>query len=89
MWPRSPRQIDEFDGPARFVDARRATSDRKGEPGTTYTHPKRGKRPMRAEDGIHLTTDAVRWLMAEPVLKTFGACWDKDIAATMKRGAAQ
>ena len=73
--------IDEFDGPAVFVDARRATSDSKGEPGTTFKHPTKGSRPMRAADGIHLTTEAVRNLLAAPVHKAFGECWDADVAA--------
>ena len=73
--------INEFDGPAVFVDARRATSNKNGEPGVTYRHPKKGKQPMRTSDGIHLTTDAVRTLLAAPVYKAFADCWDSDVAA--------
>ncbi|MGB0588270.1 MAG: hypothetical protein ACPGU1_01200 [Myxococcota bacterium] len=73
--------IEEFDGPAVFVDARRATSNKNGEPGVTYRHPKKGNRPMRTDDGIHLTTEAVRTLLAAPVHRAFAPCWDSDIAA--------
>jgi lysophospholipase L1-like esterase len=72
--------IAEFDGPAIFVDARRATSNKKGEPGVTYRHPKKGVRPMRTSDGIHLTTEAVRTLLAAPVYEAFAPCWDGDVA---------
>jgi uncharacterized protein len=72
--------IEEFDGPAVFVDARRATSDSQGGAGVTYRHPKKGQRPMRTKDGIHLTTEAVRTLLAAPVYDAFASCWDGDVA---------
>ncbi|MDP6946720.1 MAG: hypothetical protein QF464_21400, partial [Myxococcota bacterium] len=73
--------IEEFDGPAVFVNARKATSTSEGEAASTYRHPTKGTRPLRTKDGIHLTTEAVRWLLAEPVYQAFGDCWDADTAA--------
>lgn len=61
------REIQAFGGPAVLVDAYAATSDGKNRPKDTFRIPgKRGRHDMRGHDGIHLTIEAVRALMARP-----------------------
>ncbi|MCB9728847.1 MAG: DUF459 domain-containing protein [Deltaproteobacteria bacterium] len=69
------REVEAFDGKAIFVDSYAATTDAKGHPIRTFKAPGSKKaQPAYGEDGIHLTSEAVRWLLAEPVRKLIGAC---------------
>ena len=64
-----------FDGPAFVVDAYRATTDSAGHPLSHFRLKGETKsRPIYVDDGIHLTEDAVRYLMAEPVLEVIEYC---------------
>jgi hypothetical protein len=78
------REVEAFAGKAIFVDSYAATSDGKGRPRKTFKAPG-SKREQAAfgDDGIHLTTEAVRWLLAEPVRQHIGACvaLSKELAA--------
>ena len=68
-------EIEAFDGRAIYVDAFAATTDARRRPITTFKQPGvREPQPARTSDGIHLTTDAVRWLLAEPVLQLLTPC---------------
>jgi|GEM_PF-1371872 len=62
-------------GKAVFVDAFEATRDSRGRPLEEAKLPGSDKvERIRTPDNIHLTTDAVRWLMAEPVLEQIRPC---------------
>ena len=73
-------EIEAFNGPAVFVDARAATTDSQGKPIVTFTVEGKKKRlAARAKDGIHLTTNAVKWLMAKPVMDLLAGCVDRAV----------
>ncbi|MEZ4266083.1 MAG: DUF459 domain-containing protein [Myxococcota bacterium] len=81
------REVQAFDGKAIFVDSYAATSDAKGHPRKTFKIPGSKKTlPAFGDDGIHLTTEAVRWLLAEPVRQHIGACvaFSKELAAAKR-----
>ena len=62
-------------GNAVFVDAFGATRGRNGRPLVEARLPGSSKvERIRTHDDIHLTTDGVRWLMAEPVLTYIRPC---------------
>ncbi|TNF24306.1 MAG: DUF459 domain-containing protein, partial [Deltaproteobacteria bacterium] len=62
-------------GNAVFVDAFAATLDKRGQPLAEAKLPGSKKvERIRTPDNIHLTTDAVRWLMAEPILAHVRPC---------------
>lgn len=64
-------------GHAVYVDAYHKTADRHGEALTRAVLPGSGSKAkvdIRHPDGVHLTEDAVRWLLAEPVLTAVRAC---------------
>ncbi|PKN57991.1 MAG: hypothetical protein CVU56_07935 [Deltaproteobacteria bacterium HGW-Deltaproteobacteria-14] len=62
-------------GNAVFVDAFGATLGRNGRPLEEAKLPGSSKvERIRTGDNIHLTTDGVRWLMAEPVLTYIRPC---------------
>ncbi|MCA9518566.1 MAG: DUF459 domain-containing protein [Myxococcales bacterium] len=71
-------------GHAVYVDAYHKTADRHGEALTRAVLPGSGSKKkvnIRHPDGVHLTHDAVRWLLAEPVLTAVRACLPSDDAA--------
>lgn len=80
------REVQAFDGKAIFVDSYAATSDAKGHPRATFKVPGSKKvLPVFGGDDIHLTAEAVRWLLAEPVRQYIGAC----VAAARELAAAK
>lgn len=81
------REVQAFDGKAIFVDSYAATTDAKGHPRNTFKAPGSKKAlPVFGDDGIHLTTEAVRWLLAEPLRQHIGACVavSKELAAAKR-----
>jgi len=77
-------------GNAVFHDAYGPTADDKGKPLTKAVLP-HGKKAVeiRSKDGIHLTTDAVRQLLAEPIVDMTLPCFktDADQDSKDKKGA--
>ncbi len=68
-------RIEAFGGPAYYIDAFAATSDSRNRPLTRVQVPGRRKPiEVRGHDGIHLTMDAVRALMARPAADQVEAC---------------
>lgn len=68
-------KVQAFDGPAFVVNAYRATTDSNGHPLSHFRLKSESKsRPIYVSDGIHLTEDAVRYLMAEPALEVIERC---------------
>ena len=68
-------RIQAFDGPAYFIDAYAATTDGKGLPLREFLHPAPAARKvLRGHDGIHLRAEAVRTLLARPVVNQILAC---------------
>ncbi len=79
-------RIEAFEGNAVYIDAFSATSPRRGRYIKTVQVPGKKKRePAWASDNIHLSTQAVRWLLAEPVLRLLGDCLDEPEPA-VRRG---
>ncbi|MGM0576607.1 MAG: hypothetical protein ACQEXJ_12830 [Myxococcota bacterium] len=75
------REVEAFDGPAVFLDTYAATVDEEGEPIDSFRREDEDEDEAvdaRTSDGIHLTTEAVRWLLAEPILRAVGRCVDGD-----------
>jgi len=66
-------------GNAVFHDAYVVTADKDGKPLATAVLPKRGKRKVeiRTKDGVHLTADAVRHLLATPIVQVALPCFAK------------
>jgi hypothetical protein len=63
-------------GRAIFHDAYGPTSDDKGRPLSETLLPGKGKKEkIRAKDNIHLTTDAVRLLLAKPIVELTRPCF--------------
>ena len=63
-------------GRAEFLDAYAVTSDAKGRPLSEADLPgqKGGKQKIRQKDNIHLTTEAVRAFLADPVVTLTRPC---------------
>lgn len=69
-------QIEAFEGRAVYVDSYADTTNSRGKSIETFDQPgMREPQPARTDDGIHLTTDAVRWLLAEPVMELLEPCF--------------
>ena len=69
------KRVKAFDGPVFFVDGYKKTLTAKGRPLRTFKHPKSGKSiRARSKDNIHLSTQAVHWLVANPILKILDRC---------------
>ncbi|MCC6620761.1 MAG: DUF459 domain-containing protein [Deltaproteobacteria bacterium] len=62
-----------------FHDAFTITSDDAGRPASEAVVPGKGKKPVkiRQKDGVHLTADAVRGLLAEPIVDMTLPCFKK------------
>jgi len=62
-----------------FHDAFAITSDEDGQPATHAKLPGKGKTPIkiRQKDEVHLTSDAVRGLLAEPIVDMTLPCFTK------------
>ena len=83
-------RIAAFDGHAVFVDAYTSTLDGRGKPRATFRHPETGETvDARSDDGIHLSTTAARWLLAEPVLEHLARCLDEPAPAPRRDRAAE
>lgn len=68
-------RVKAFNGPAFFVDGYRRTLQKNGRPISFFRHPKKGKKvKARASDNIHLSTQAVHWLIANPILEAINRC---------------
>ncbi len=67
-------EIDRFDGPVRFVDAFRATSNEKNRPLVRVRLPNDKVVKVRGQDGIHMTPSAVKALLAQPVVDFVRHC---------------
>lgn len=69
-------EIERFDGPAIFYDVFRMVVDEKNEPKIAVTVPQNDSRTVQllGPDNIHLTSSAVRHLLAEPALRLIQAC---------------
>ena len=69
-------RVNAFDGPVFFVDGYRKTIQKNGRPLQFFRHPKKGKTvKARASDNIHLSTQAVYWLIANPILDAINRCF--------------
>ena len=68
-------RVNAFDGPVFFVDGYQKTIQKNGRPVRFFRHPKKGKTvKARASDNIHLSTQAVHWLIANPILEAINRC---------------
>ena len=68
-------RVNAFDGPVFFVDGYRKTIQKNGRPVQFFRHPKNNKTiKARASDNIHLSTQAVHWLIANPILSAINRC---------------
>ena len=68
-------RVQAFAGPAFFVDAWAATTTKKGKPAATVRVPgRRTSLKVFGHDNIHLTADAVKQLMARPVVDRLRDC---------------
>ena len=85
------REIKAFEGHAAYVDAYSTTMGKGGKLVTRITLPGQEHAiPARTSDGIHLTVEAVRHLLADPALAHLEPCLDRArdyIAADKKRKA--
>jgi len=61
-------------GKAVFIDAHARTTGRDGKPLARASLNGGAAVGIRGSDNIHLTQDAVRWLLAEPILERIRAC---------------
>ncbi len=69
------QRVAAFGGPVTYIDAYRRTLTRSGALIETVRDGSTGKRVKAYQgDGIHLTTEGVRWLLAEPVLRHLAPC---------------
>jgi hypothetical protein len=66
--------VTTFDGPVAYYDLFKLTSNRDGSPISTYIDHNGKKKKARARDGIHLSTRAVRALIAVPVVRLIDEC---------------
>lgn len=71
-------RVAAFGGQARFIDGYKATLDeRTGKPKTLVTTGTGKRKKAVGGDGIHMTSNGTRWLLAEPILAHLSHCFPK------------